>query len=180
MTDYQMAVREHMKYAPQALRDYICERLKKSLVKWQKGRNPILYCDFNWCESEEGAGFWNAVDVQKWQNAMATDFWKEYTKEDVFLLPSLDQSWKRKAKTLRNTTQKPEDYDFVNPDHYKQFSVEVIDMMVAIWGKEATAIHCEMCAFKYRMRMGEKPEQPIERDLEKVNWYLNKAKELRA
>lgn len=75
--------------------------------------------------------------------------------------------------------EKQENYDFINPNHYKKFSYEVIDMMEAIWGKEATAVHCEMCAFKYRMRMGEKPDQPIERDLEKVNWYLNKAKELR-
>lgn len=74
---------------------------------------------------------------------------------------------------------KPEEYDFVNPDHYKQFSIEAIDMMVAIWGKESTALHCEMCAFKYRIRMGVKPDQPIERDLEKVNWYMAKAKELR-
>lgn len=72
-----------------------------------------------------------------------------------------------------------ENYDYINPKHYKKFSVETIDMMVSIWGKEATALHCEMCAFKYRLRMGEKPDQPIERDLEKVNWYLNKAAELR-
>lgn len=32
---------------------------------------------------------------------------------------------------------------------------------------------------KYRMRMGTKPDQPIERDLEKANWYLNKAKKLK-
>lgn len=70
-------------------------------------------------------------------------------------------------------------YDHINPSHYQQFSIETIDMMVAIWGNEKVAAHCEMCAFKYRMRMGEKPDQPIERDMGKVQWYLNKAKELR-
>ena len=70
-------------------------------------------------------------------------------------------------------------YDFINPDHYKKYSVEVIDMMIAIYGKEKTAAYCELNAFKYRMRMGEKPEQPIERDLEKEKWYINKANELR-
>lgn len=70
-------------------------------------------------------------------------------------------------------------YDFINLSHYKSFSKEVIDMMVDIWGKEAVAIHCEITAFKYKMRMGEKPEQPLEQDLEKANWYLKKAKELR-
>lgn len=72
-----------------------------------------------------------------------------------------------------------ESIDHINPEHYKKFSYEVIEMMEAIWGKESTAIHCEMCAFKYRLRMGEKPDQPIERDLGKVKWYLNKATELR-
>lgn len=70
-------------------------------------------------------------------------------------------------------------YDFINPDHYKKYSVEVIEMMIAIYGKEKTAAYCELNAFKYRMRMGEKPEQPIDRDLEKEKWYINKANELR-
>lgn len=72
-----------------------------------------------------------------------------------------------------------ETYDYINPNHYKGFSKEVIDMMVDIWGNENVATHCEITAFKYRMRMGTKPDQPIERDLEKANWYLNKAKKLR-
>jgi hypothetical protein len=85
--------------------------------------------------------------------------------------------------TSKPENAKPEkvenEYDFVNPSHYQNFSVEVIDMMARIWGKEATALHCEMCAFKYKMRAGDKPEQPIERDLDKSKWYINKAKELR-
>jgi hypothetical protein len=71
------------------------------------------------------------------------------------------------------------DYDYVEqPKHYNSFSVEVIDMMVSIWGAEAVALHCEMCAFKYKMRAGSKPDQPIDRDIEKANWYLSKYKEL--
>ena len=42
----------------------------------------------------------------------------------------------------------------------------------------ATTTKFERIAFKYRMRMGEKPEQPIDRDLEKEKWYINKANEL--
>lgn len=72
-----------------------------------------------------------------------------------------------------------ESYDFVNPNHYKSFTKEVIDMMVDIWGKEAVATHCEITAFKYRMRLGNKPDQPIERDLEKAKWYEAKANELK-
>jgi hypothetical protein len=56
--------------------------------------------------------------------------------------------------------------------------VQVIDMMVAIYGTEATAKYCEMNAFKYRMRAGTKPDNLLEQDLEKEKWYLNKSKEL--
>jgi len=69
--------------------------------------------------------------------------------------------------------------DHINPDHYKNYSVEVIEMMVRIYGKEVTATYCEMNAFKYRMRMGTKKGQPIVRDMLKEKWYLDKANELR-
>ena len=71
-----------------------------------------------------------------------------------------------------------ENYEMVNhPSHYNKYDIEVIDMMEKIWGKEACRLWCIMTAFKYRMRLGEKPENPIEQDLEKERWYLNKAKE---
>lgn len=71
------------------------------------------------------------------------------------------------------------DYDHINPDHYKNSSKEVWEMMVDIWGVDAFITHCELTAFKYRMRIGLKPDQPIERDLEKAKWYEDKAKQLR-
>ena len=70
-------------------------------------------------------------------------------------------------------------YDHINPAHYQQFSKESIDIMIAIWGAEAVATYCEINAFKYKMRLGSKPDQPVDRDLGKAQWYLNKAKELR-
>jgi hypothetical protein len=70
-------------------------------------------------------------------------------------------------------------YDHINPDHYKKGPMEVIEMMEGIWGKEALIAHCEMCAFKYRMRAGSKPGQPFERDIQKAQWYDDKAKELK-
>ena len=66
-----------------------------------------------------------------------------------------------------------------HPSHYNHYSCETIDMMVAIWGKEKVADFCEINAFKYRMSMGTKPDNAIEQDLKKEQWYLNKAKELR-
>lgn len=69
--------------------------------------------------------------------------------------------------------------DHINPQHYKNYSVEVIDMMVRIYGESKAAIYCELTAFKYRQRMGTKPDNPVTQDLEKEKWYLDKAKELR-
>ena len=99
---------------------------------------------------------------------------------EFFKTMSKDKSDKitEKLDKLNNLDQK-ENYDFVNPEHYKQGSMEVIDMMKLLWGTEALILHCEMTAFKYRMRAGRKPDQPIERDLEKARWYDDKAKKLR-
>jgi len=72
-----------------------------------------------------------------------------------------------------------ENYDYINPSHYKSYNKEVIDMMVDIWGKENVAMYCTITAYKYRMRLGKKPDQPIEQELKKEQWYLNKAQELR-
>jgi hypothetical protein len=73
------------------------------------------------------------------------------------------------------------EYEHVNhPNHYNTFSKEVIDMMVDIWGIEKTIAFCEMNAFKYKMRMGDKPNQPLEQDSKKAFWYLNKSKELKS
>lgn len=71
-------------------------------------------------------------------------------------------------------------YEYVNsPSHYNNYSKEVIDMMVDLFGLNNTITFCEMNAFKYRMRMGTKLDQPIERDLEKERWYLDKMKKLK-
>jgi hypothetical protein len=70
-------------------------------------------------------------------------------------------------------------YDNINPNHYKNASIETIDMMIRIWGNDATALHCEMTAFKYRSRIGTKPGQSIKDELSKIEWYENKALELR-
>lgn len=71
------------------------------------------------------------------------------------------------------------EYDHISPDHYKNYSYEVIDMMASIYGPKLTAVYCEMTAFKYRMRAGTKPNNPAEQDYAKEKWYLDKAKDLR-
>lgn len=71
------------------------------------------------------------------------------------------------------------EYDYVLPSHYQRGGSEVWQMQLAIWGPEAFIKHCEMTAFKYRMRMGDKPGQPLEQEIEKARWYEAKAKEIR-
>lgn len=78
-----------------------------------------------------------------------------------------------------SSIEEKKEYDYINPNHYKQGSKEVIEMMQDIWGKEKLIAYCEMNAFKYRMKAGLKPEQPIQRDLDKAKWYENKAIQLR-
>lgn len=71
-------------------------------------------------------------------------------------------------------------YEMVNhPTHYNNYDIEAIEMIERIWGRENAALWCEITAFKYRLRMGTKPGEDITRDLNKEQWYLNKAKELR-
>lgn len=88
------------------------------------------------------------------------------------------------------TTELPQGYtgesqgnepEWVNhPIHYNNYNVEVIDMMEKIWGTAACYFFCTLNAFKYRMRMGTKPGEGLGKDLEKEQWYLKKAQELKA
>jgi len=72
-----------------------------------------------------------------------------------------------------------ETYDYINPQHYRHYSVETIDMMERIFGIEAVISYCELTAFKYRMRVGMKPDNSIEQDLAKEKWYKDRANKLR-
>ena len=70
-------------------------------------------------------------------------------------------------------------YEFVNhPQHYNNYDMEVIDMMVRLFGVHETVSFCKLNAFKYRMRAGTKPGETAEQDIKKEQWYLRKAEEL--
>jgi len=75
---YQKAVAEHMKEAPQELAEYVRGRLVSS-DNWRNGDSPVFVCGFGWLDSVEGEGFWSFINTQRWQEAMATDFWKKHT-----------------------------------------------------------------------------------------------------
>lgn len=55
---------------------------------------------------------------------------------------------------------------------------ECIDEMIEIYGVQKVIAFCLCSAYKYRYRMGTKPGEDTERELQKVRWYENKAKEL--
>lgn len=75
--------------------------------------------------------------------------------------------------------EKETPYEWVsNPKHYNNYDVEVIDMIEKIWGTYLAAVWCQITAFKYRMRMGTKPDNDFSQDLKKEVWYLNKYHEL--
>lgn len=65
-----------------------------------------------------------------------------------------------------------------SPDYYNRYSVEVVEMARRIWGDEAMKTAAEITAFIYRMRMGTKPDNPIEQDFDKETWWLKYSKNL--
>ena len=74
---YHEAVDKHMKGAPERLALYVRCRLTDSSW-WNEGKNPISSCGFAWKDSLEGEEFWNAVESNRWGNAMNTAFWKQH------------------------------------------------------------------------------------------------------
>jgi hypothetical protein len=107
-------------------------------------------------------------------NKVRENLMEEKFKKDPVKLAGL-----KKALGL-NTDKTKEDYEYVNhPKHYNNYDVEVIDMMERIFGAIATYDFCKLNAFKYRMRAGTKPNIDVQQDLDKEQWYLKKAEELK-
>lgn len=66
--------------------------------------------------------------------------------------------------------------DVNHPEHYNVGKYECIDVMVELFGIEATQNFCELNAFKYLWRGDRK--QNKSKDIEKAKWYLDKYLEL--
>ena len=76
--------------------------------------------------------------------------------------------------------EEDKNYEMVNhPSHYNRYSIEAVEMARRIWGDEALIKAAEITAFFYRMRMGLKPENSVEQELNKENFWLDYAKKLR-
>jgi len=182
LTPYQEAVKDHIAEAPEELREYVWGRLNDAkLNDYNINGNCIYYCGFDWTESKEGFDFWTRVARKDWHYVIQTDFWKQHTaitKLKECVTKELDEDYEE----LTDDERLNFDFDVkdnVNPEHYKKLPKETIEIMVDIWGAEATALHCQMCAFKYRMRLGHKEGQELSDEIGKIEWYENKARELR-
>lgn len=74
-----------------------------------------------------------------------------------------------------NSTVAKDDSMVDHPQHYKA-SVECIDVMQEIFGKDAVKNFCTCNAFKYLFRC-ENKENKVQ-DIKKAKWYLDKYLEL--
>jgi hypothetical protein len=99
------------------------------------------------------------------------EFTGDFEKPTEIENPFIPEEHMKKILSFRPNEEKVN-----HPKHYNQYPVEVIDMMVAIWGKEKVAYFCLMNAFKYRMRLCHKDD--MKQDFEKEQWYLKKFQEL--
>ena len=95
-------------------------------------------------------------------------------------MSKLIQSQQPSKSSKKSSAKSRKDYEAVNhPSHYKTAGKEVYQMMQDIWGTDLYIAFCEMNSFKYRMRAGKKPGQPMEQDLQKAQWYENQVNKLR-
>lgn len=79
-------------------------------------------------------------------------------------------TWKKSEKA---------EYEMVNhPSHYNRYPIEAIEMARRIWGDEAMYTAAQITAFFYRMRLGLKPENSVEQELNKEEFWLNYAKNI--
>ena len=64
-----------------------------------------------------------------------------------------------------------------HPQHYNMpGKKECIEQMLEDYGAEVTITFCLTSAFKYLYRMGNKPDNPAIKDLNKAIWYFNYAR----
>lgn len=174
-------------------KDEVCNKQTETGVRYNPSPKSI--------EKDEDKAFKNFSDFfeglkkaqEPWPSCMEYESFKEprkVTDEDIQAfadkiareIAERDNKTAAASPTKSNPASNPSaEYEMVeHPAHYNKYDVEAIDMIERIWGKEKAADWCEITAFKYRMRMGTKPDNSMTQDIEKENWYLNKAKEIRS
>lgn len=152
---------------------------------------------FSWHETPEVWDFWDAINNTTFHEIPAASIRElveagklkpsavlEYVQQMFAAMgvrPSEEQVWdivnKVTDELQESVNLTPPAFEPVNsPAHYTHGSVEVFDMMLAIWGAEKVRVYCEINAFKYRMRAGYKADAV--QDIEKAKWYEKKSKEI--
>ncbi len=71
------------------------------------------------------------------------------------------------------------EYDIARHTPQKAYEMVVLERMARIWGKEKIAEYCEMEAFKW-LQGSLGLDEPTRSDLDKEQWYLDRAKQLRS
>ena len=81
---------------------------------------------------------------------------------------------------LTISEEKSKDYDFIKPQHYKLWkdNNDVNDVIKATLSKEELIGFYKGNILKYQLRLGKKPNEPIERDIEKIKWYQEQLNQL--
>lgn len=71
------------------------------------------------------------------------------------------------------------EYDYINPSHYqKEGKKECIEYIRMVLGTKGAIFFCLGNAMKYIYRCGNKPNEDVERELQKIRWYEDKAEEI--
>jgi hypothetical protein len=83
----------------------------------------------------------------------------------------------RKMETESHTrvhdpVYRPRHYGLTLPDGLE---CEAFDVIHAVLGDEGTAKYCLGSTLKYLLRAGKKDGNPVEQDLRKAAWFLNRA-----
>lgn len=63
--------------------------------------------------------------------------------------------------------------------HYQNNGFETIEKIHRVFGTEHTVAYCYMQIMRYSDRIGLKKGEPVEKELSKIKWYREKAKELK-
>lgn len=88
------------------------------------------------------------------------------------MIPALDSAETEAFKNMKDN--KPYD-DKGNAKHYTKSRISTLIKIEQVWGTLGAMLFCEMNAFKYRDRIGEKDDPSLE--LKKIQWY-DKAAEI--
>ena len=119
-----------------------------------------------WCDKHESCSECPFYDGVHWCDDAPP--YKLSEVEADMVLASIDQ--------LESKNEVKESDNVDHPKHYtREKAMECIDEMLMIFGSQMVINFCILNAWKYRYRAADKNGAE---DLEKSDWYLNKAKEL--